>query len=362
MLSLVKSLLYKGSRFSGLNALLLRSPWRTQRLLILCYHGISLDDEHEWCGLYMPAEVFRSRLEQLKAARCNVLPLDTAVELLKKGGLPPRSVVITFDDGFYDFKALAWPILREFQFPATVYLTSYYSEYNVPVFDLMCQYMLWKARERDFAWPEMGVEQVRLTAKNAFPVTSLIRDACRRRRLSGPEMNEILKDLARRLGLDFDTFCRRRTLHIMTPAETAELARQGVDFQLHGHWHRVSRSRRIFENELRQNKLSMERCGVHAPAHYCYPTGLRLPEFHDWLAEMGVRSATTCDMGFASLHSDVYALPRLLDAPSLSSDEFSAWLSGLAAWIPRREYPPDPQQLVEEEPEGTRTAAAGSLN
>lgn len=349
MLALAKSLIYKGSRFCGVNAAILRSPWRTERLLILCYHGVSLADEHEWCGMYLSPETFRERLDRLKQAHCNVLPLGTAIELLRAGKLPPRAVVITFDDGFYDFYAKAWPLLKEFGYPATVYLTSYYSEYEMPVFDLACPYLLWKARGQQFGWPEMGIEPALLDGASALAAGERIKSICRGKRLDGPANTQVLRELAHRLGVDFDEFQRTRQLQIMTTAEAAGLAGEGVDFQLHGHWHRVSRLHPRFRDEIEQNRAAMARFGVEGCVHYCYPAGFHLPEFSGWLQELGVRSAVTCEMGLATAGSDPYALPRLVDSPGMSADEFSAWVSGLAAWIPRREYPSDPNQLIEEE-------------
>src|ERR1019366_7971111 len=95
---------------------------RRKTLVILCYHGISLRDEHEWeGGLYIPPARFRQALEWLREWNANVLPLAEGLNRLHVGSLPPRSVVITFDDGFYDFYRHAWPLLSEFGFPCTLY-------------------------------------------------------------------------------------------------------------------------------------------------------------------------------------------------------------------------------------------------
>jgi len=58
--------------------------------------------------------------------------------------------------------------------------------------------------------------------------------------------------------------------------------------------------------------------------------------FLPWLEEAGIRSATTCDPGLASPRSKRLLLPRLLDISSLSEYEFTGWLSGVAAALPRR--------------------------
>src|SRR5216117_1925670 len=61
-------------RGAGIFALVAHSPWRRRRLLILCYHGFSLDDEHQWNpSLYIQPRLFEERLKLLE--RANVLPL-----------------------------------------------------------------------------------------------------------------------------------------------------------------------------------------------------------------------------------------------------------------------------------------------
>src|SRR5262249_42362411 len=128
------------------------SNWGLQRILIFVNHGVSLDEEHGGRRfLYISPQQLDRRLEILRQGDYNVLPLAEALERLSRRDLPPRSVVLTFDDGPYDFYKQAYPRLRHHRFPATVYLTTYYSDLQRPVFGLMCSYLLWKARNHGTA-------------------------------------------------------------------------------------------------------------------------------------------------------------------------------------------------------------------
>src|SRR5437870_3809874 len=100
MLKKFKQAALRSLKTAGVATLVHNSRWRRDRLLILAYHGISMDDEHFWNdSLFMSAEVFRARLELIKKSGCTVLPLDEAIKRLYANDLPERSVAITFDDG-----------------------------------------------------------------------------------------------------------------------------------------------------------------------------------------------------------------------------------------------------------------------
>src|SRR5689334_1505956 len=244
---------------SGVDTIVLRSRWRRKRLSILCYHGISLADEHEWTPLYVPPAQFRKRMEILRERRCNVLPLGSALQALREERLPERAVCITFDDGFYDFYREAWPVLQEFGFPATLYLSTYYSVKNLPVFDLMCSYMVWKSSGRVLSWPEV-VSAPAPIDRAAWPrIVGEIFRYCLAQKLSGREKHELLCSLAERLDCDLPALCKRRLLHLMTPGEASSLVSQGLDLQLHTHRHRVYPDRDWFWKEIDDNRAELSK-------------------------------------------------------------------------------------------------------
>lgn len=319
------------------------SDWRRQRLLILCYHGISLDDEHLWNGaLYMPPQLFEQRLRLLRATRCSVLSLAEGVERLYAGTLPDRSVVVTFDDGYHDFVAAAQPLLKTYGIPATVYLPTLHCGDRAPTFPLCASYMLWKARGTSRVFiPEIQAQpfDLRLAAGRQVAL-SAINGMSKRNKLSHRDQQQLLRRTAVRLNVDFDAILAKRLLQIMEPSDVARLVHdEGVDIQLHTHRHRTPHDRLKFIEEIETNRERIQALTGDDPRHFCYPSGAYEPEFLPWLAETGVISATTCDPGLASRRTPPLMLPRLIDTCTTSASEFQGWLSG-AAWLitPRRSY------------------------
>lgn len=353
MLKKIKLAILNAADASGMSQLALKSPWRRQKLLILCYHGISLEDEHQWDpGLYMSPDLLRQRFEYLRRAKANVLPLGEAVTRLYAGDLPPRAVAITFDDGFYDFRARAWPLAQEFGYPLTVYLTTYYSYFNRPVFDPALNYLLWKGRGHKLLLQEAMTEPVELADNSWRTVASKLYRYATEAKLSGLEKDEFLQRLSTALTIDYEEFCRKRLLHLMTPEEVAEVHLAGADVQMHTHRHRVSNSRGQFEKEITENRDCIQQITRERAQHFCYPSGFYIPEYLKWLQELKVQSATTCVPGIATPNTAPLLLPRLVDTSTVTAAEFGGWVSGLASLLPKRRFQMDQGSYLSGEERG----------
>ena len=66
---------------------------------------------------------FESQMEIL-ARFWQVLPLEELVVRAHADDVPPRAVAITFDDGYRDNYEVAYPALRRFNLPATIFLAT----------------------------------------------------------------------------------------------------------------------------------------------------------------------------------------------------------------------------------------------
>lgn len=314
------------------------TKWRRQRLLILCYHGIALDDEQLWRpALFMPVQLFEQRLAAIKQGGYCVLPLKEALQRLRAGDLPAGSLALTFDDGTYDFYKQAFPLIKKYGLPVTVYQTTYYSDCQVPVFNLICSYLLWKRRGQVLdVGGDLGLQSpldLRTAASRQDVVVKLL---ALTQSLSGQEKNEVARQLAGLLELDYNGLVAKRVLHIMNPAEIRQLAGEGVDFQLHTHRHRVPKDRDPFLNEIRQNRERLRELTGQTAEHFCYPGGVNDPQFLPWLKEEGVLSATTCDLNFAMAGQNPLLLPRFIDTSGLSQVEYESWLCGIGYFVSRK--------------------------
>jgi peptidoglycan/xylan/chitin deacetylase (PgdA/CDA1 family) len=236
-------------------------------------------------------------------------------------------VALTFDDGFYDFSVHAAPAMAAFGFPSTVYLTTYYVDHQVPIFNLMVSYLLWKGRGAGKSLPD-GTPLV--TEADARLARKRFLDAVEPG-TSAPQKEGIARQLARDLNLDYGAFSKSRLLHLMNSDEVKRLAQQNVTFEAHTHRHCMPAHPELMRRELRDNMTRIEELVGRRPRHFCYPSGNYRREFFPIFEEEDLLSATTCLAGISSRADDRFLMPRFLDHTGVTRLQFEGWLSGLYA-------------------------------
>jgi peptidoglycan/xylan/chitin deacetylase (PgdA/CDA1 family) len=96
-------------------------PSGYQTVTILCYHRFG---PHR-AKMVITGEDFDAQMAYLAKHGYRVVPLSSIHAFLKgKEALPQRAVVITIDDGYRSSYSTAFPILKKYNFPATLFIYS----------------------------------------------------------------------------------------------------------------------------------------------------------------------------------------------------------------------------------------------
>jgi hypothetical protein len=133
MKTFLKTLLAGFLFYSGLLHLYLflrDNLFGSEKVRILLYHRV-LDLQREknlysLPGIIVSVKMFDEHVKYL-FKNYNVISLENLVDSLKNNlPFPKKGVVITFDDGWRDNYSFAFPILKKYNLPATIFLTSGY--------------------------------------------------------------------------------------------------------------------------------------------------------------------------------------------------------------------------------------------
>ena len=121
---------------SGAAAVLLRAGELAMggignRLAVLTYHRVDRPERRPDLDPVMisatPAD-FEQQMQFL-SRRYTVVSLETVLDCRRAARpLPPRAVLVTFDDAYADFAEFAWPVLRALKLPATLFVPTGYPD------------------------------------------------------------------------------------------------------------------------------------------------------------------------------------------------------------------------------------------
>jgi peptidoglycan/xylan/chitin deacetylase (PgdA/CDA1 family) len=94
---------------------------RKAKYVVLGYHGVGAQEFPLYCRL--PKRIFADQMRYIKR-HYRVLSLRQMVEELQNPSAEGQNMVVTFDDGYLGTYTDAFPVLKEYGIPATVYLTA----------------------------------------------------------------------------------------------------------------------------------------------------------------------------------------------------------------------------------------------
>lgn len=169
-----------------------------EQVPVLMYHKVNPYFYDGGKGLRVTPEAFREQMEYLYERGYHTVSLDQLMgHWQKKGDLPSKPVVITFDDGYEDNYRFAFPVLKKFGFTATIFL----------VYDDIGGFNVWDDKNnvahhiRLLSWNQIDImkgegitfESHTLTHPNLTQITP---EAARR------EITESKRKLEKRLGTE----------------------------------------------------------------------------------------------------------------------------------------------------------------
>jgi peptidoglycan/xylan/chitin deacetylase (PgdA/CDA1 family) len=97
-----------------------------RKVPVLYYHSIS--DNPDWLSnqdISIPTKLFEKQLKFLKDNGYVCVSLSDVYNYVEsKGDLPPRAVVLTFDDGYLDNWVSVYPLLKKYNMQGTLFVTT----------------------------------------------------------------------------------------------------------------------------------------------------------------------------------------------------------------------------------------------
>ena len=305
--------------YSGLINLLGK---REKKAVILAYHRICDNEQIDKGyvpGMSVRPKTFGKHLIYLER-HFQVVPLEKLISQLEKGQDIDNECVITFDDGWIDNYLNAYPILKKYKFPGTIFLISDF---------VGSKKYMWFEKVARAIWKEEGERNEKVPDLSNYPYL---------RRIS---FFEIYSDSQAKIEDKIDAIIRRmkglnrseiieaideiyRFFNSRIPSESPdqlflsweqikEMEGDNISFGSHTASH-VDLTLERFEDvrqELADSKKNIEDKLNKGAKTFCYPYGNYSDQVKEAVKKAGYIGATTYDQGFISRGSDPYLMARI---------------------------------------------------
>lgn len=315
MKSWLKSSVSRGLYSSGLFELMKYHKLRNKGFILMYHRILRSKGDSEFPiqpGMYVTCATFEKHLRYLKKTM-HIIPLDELVDRMQTGLSLTRCCSITFDDGWHDNYIHAFPLLKKYSVPATVFLATGYIGTDKWFWPEELSWCFSKALHRishKDAMPEtIQILLSNVTYKENDTMGVLIERAIDMVKHFRPEVR---KNIMNQLRISYPRDEEQRLL--MNWDEAMEMYKDGlVSFGAHTVNHHLldeldieSMRREVLDS---QKQISMN-LGFNTKL-FAYPNGNYTSNIVKLLQENAFRGAVTTKKGFIEYDTPQMAMPRI---------------------------------------------------
>ena len=300
--------------------------------LILGYHRVAnvTHDEYEVC---VTPKHFAEQMDVLKRY-AHPTSLASLVEHLRKGSLPPKSVAVTFDDGYADNLYKAKPVLEKYEIPATVFVCTGYTGKEF-WWDELDRLVMSSQSELGALCLQVGEksfvqDQPKVSSKAGLESRRKFRQALYHflLGLDVDEQNQAMDDIRAWSAVSSNEV----TAHAMTHDELAKLADGGlIEIGAHTRSHPMLPRLTVEQQreEIVSNKKDLEEWLGKNVDGFAYPNGRATSDAKKIVREAGFTFGCTSLHDVVRPASDLHALTRFWQK-DIDGESF---LRGLHLWM-----------------------------
>jgi len=290
-----------------------------RELTILLYHGVThvrskgIENIH---GKHIQASDFADQMEYLRK-HCHVLSINDFLEIQINGDLlPPRSVIVSFDDGFRNNYSVAAPILEEKRIPAVFYISSGIVNTDIMFWVDILEDSI-NLSEKKTIWIRLDQEKKFSIRNNEEKLQALIAIKGYCKTTSAKEKNRIIQELQDATGITA-TVDHSDNYQKISWKELKEMHENSL-FTIGGHslYHNILSSLEcdLLKKEIRAS-LDLLEINLQSPiVHYSYPEGQAHhynQEVIDLLIKNGIVCSPSAICGLNPVTEDPFHLKRIM--------------------------------------------------
>jgi peptidoglycan/xylan/chitin deacetylase (PgdA/CDA1 family) len=305
------------------------SIWTQSSIRILMYHRFGMKGDYR----RFDHETFEKQVSYL-VQHYQLMSMGECIKYLENESKNNKPIaVITIDDGYNDFYLYAYPILKKYNAPATVYIVTDFVNNHIWLWPDLVEYILANTKLQKLRY-ETCEFTYRLSLSTFQERCSAWKTVCADCLKIGPgKQRELINDLAHLSGTAVPD-APTQEYRSLTWDEIHDLVQNKVEIGSHTVTHPIltNTSEEQMISEISESKTNIEEKIQKPVASFCYPNG-EMEDYNETIKKAvrksNYKSAVTSIFGLNTRDHDYFELRRIQGG----KNDFITNLSGMTSII-----------------------------